>query len=170
METVFEHYVAQRLRREAPPEIRITTQERLYHLFEESPSGKAFPLRPDIVLRRNGRATEGPVIADTKWKLLCGDPSKNYGISTGDMYQMYAYQKRYAARTILLVYPRHGALASIDSAPPVYQTPGDSHIRIVFFDLDHPSESVNQLLSAATATEQTFSTLPLSAKQSQCIG
>lgn len=147
METIFERYVARRLRREAAPfDIRVTAQERSFHLFEESPRGKAFQLKPDIVLRRAGNGADGLAIADTKWKLLCDDPSVNYGIATGDMYQMYAYQKRYRAKTILLVYPLHDALGSIDSPPPFFRTPDDSDIRVVFFNLKEPEASAKTIL------------------------
>ncbi len=148
METIFERFVARWARREAAPSgIRVTAQERSFHLFEESPRGKAFQLKPDIVLRRAGNGTAGIVIADTKWKLLCDDPSVNYGIATGDMYQMYAYQKRYRAKTILLVYPLHDALGSIASAPPFFRTPDDSDVRVVFFDLKAPEASAKDILS-----------------------
>ena len=138
METIFERFVARRVRREADPfDIRVTTQERPFYLFEKSSRNKpAFKLNPDIVLRHGGNGTTELVIADTKWKLLCDDSSVNYGIATGDMYQMYAYQKRYRAKTILLVYPRHKAIDSIASSPPFFRTPDDSDIRVVFFDLN----------------------------------
>ena len=42
---------------------------------------------------------------DTKWKLLA-DNKANYGISQGDMYQMYAYQKKYSAVNVTLLYPQ----------------------------------------------------------------
>lgn len=146
MEAIFERYVARRLRRLAPPGLRVSAQERSLHLFEESSAGSAFRLQPDIVLRQSGNDTVGPIIADTKWKLLFNEPSRNYRISTGDMYQMYAYQKRYRAHSILLVYPLHDALGSIASTPPFFRTPDDSDVRIVFFDLAHPDESAHDIL------------------------
>lgn len=148
METIFERFVARRVRHEADAfNIRVTAQARSFHLFEQSPQGKAFQLKPDIVLRRAGNGADRLVIADTKWKLLCDDSSVNYGIATGDMYQMYAYQKRYRAKTILLVYPLHGDLGSIASAPPFFRTPDDSDIRVVFFDLKAPEASAKVILS-----------------------
>ena len=42
---------------------------------------------------------------DTKWKKLINDPGKNYGISQPDMYQMYAYSKKYGTSEIWLLYP-----------------------------------------------------------------
>jgi 5-methylcytosine-specific restriction enzyme subunit McrC len=154
METIFERYVARMVRRHAPANLRITTQDRSLHLFEESSKGKvkqgnAFQLKPDIVLRRAGDGADCVTIADTKWKLLCDDPSVNYGISTGDMYQMYAYQKRYRAKTILLVYPLHHDLGSIASAPPFFRTPDDSDVRIMFFNLQVPDVSAMAILATA---------------------
>ena len=148
METVFERFVARRVRREANKfNIRVTAQERSLYLFEKSSRGKeAFQLNPDIVLRRAGNDASELVIADTKWKLLCDDPSVNYGIATGDMYQMYAYQKRYRAKTILLVYPLPGDLGSIASAPPFFRTPDDSDIQIIFFNLANPNQSIQTIV------------------------
>jgi 5-methylcytosine-specific restriction enzyme subunit McrC len=42
---------------------------------------------------------------DTKWKLLSNNV-RNYGISQSDMYQMYAYSKKYNAKKIVLLYPQ----------------------------------------------------------------
>lgn len=45
------------------------------------------------------------VVLDTKWKSLCDNEAKNYGISQSDMYQMYAYSKKYQTSEIWLMYP-----------------------------------------------------------------
>lgn len=58
-----------------------------------------------MIYRGSGLSEEN-IIFDTKWKKL--DPSgrsRNYGISTADMYQMYAYAKRYKANDVWLLYP-----------------------------------------------------------------
>lgn len=60
-----------------------------------------FKLRPDIVLEKDGRT----VIIDTKWKLLNSN-KKNLGISEDDMYQMYAYGRRFSAESVTLLYPK----------------------------------------------------------------
>lgn len=62
---------------------------------------KRFKLVPDIIMKKEGET----IILDTKWKKLCNDSNKNYGISSLDMYQMYAYSKKYAANKIILIYP-----------------------------------------------------------------
>ena len=47
--------------------------------------------------------------AERTWKLLA-DNKANYGISQADMYQMYAYQKKYSAQSttqnVTLLYPQ----------------------------------------------------------------
>lgn len=45
------------------------------------------------------------MVLDAKWKSLCDNEAKNYGISQSDMYQMYAYSKKYQTSEIWLIYP-----------------------------------------------------------------
>ena len=99
MDRVFEYYVAQNLKKLLKPdECAISLQDRKHYLFENK-----FALRPDIVLRNNTK--QHTVIIDTKWKLLTNSSSSNYGISQADMYQMYAYAKKYETNDIRLLYP-----------------------------------------------------------------
>ena len=37
---------------------------------------------------------------------ILADEKANYGISQADMYQMYAYQKKYDAKNVTLLYPK----------------------------------------------------------------
>lgn len=100
MERLFESYVGRHLSRVISySDWEISLQDRGHYLFENH-----FALRPDIVLRheRSGRV----IILDTKWKLL-KDRNTNYGISQADMYQMYAYAKKYRTNEIWLIYPLH---------------------------------------------------------------
>ena len=60
-------------------------------------------LKPDIVITRKSDGAK--FIVDTKWKILF-ENKPNYGISQADMYQMYAYQKKYASENITLLYPK----------------------------------------------------------------
>ena len=100
MEQVFESYVSQQLKKVFVPDgWEVSVQDKGYYLFEEP--RRQFSLRPDIVIRKNDRV----VVLDTKWKLLCDNEAKNYGISQSDMYQMYAYSKKYQTSEIWLMYP-----------------------------------------------------------------
>lgn len=99
MDRVFEYYVARNLKKLLKlDEWTISLQDRKHYLFEDK-----FALRPDIVLRNNTK--QHTVIIDTKWKLLTNSASSNYGISQADMYQMYAYAKKYETNDIHLLYP-----------------------------------------------------------------
>lgn len=100
MEKMFESYVAQELKKVlADLNWEISTQDRGYYLFD---SPRQFALRPDIVITRDDGSQ---IILDTKWKNLVDKPGSNYGISQSDMYQMYAYSKKYLTSEIWLLYP-----------------------------------------------------------------
>ena len=104
MEKVFEAYVAKEMKKHLTPEgCIVSVQEQSYWLFDEPT--KKFALRPDIVVTmENGRK----IIMDTKWKRLSPDKN-NYGISQADLYQMYAYAKKYGTDNdtpaVWLLYP-----------------------------------------------------------------
>lgn len=100
MDKVFESYVGKTLSKMLSGTAwSVALQERKYHLFEGQ-----FALRPDIVLRNEG--TDRVIVLDTKWKVLINNPRKNYGISQADMYQIYAYAKKYQTDEIILIYPK----------------------------------------------------------------
>ena len=103
MEKVFESYIAAQLKKQLnDSEYSVSTQHTSKYLFD---TPKKFSLRPDIVIER--KSDKSVFIMDTKWKRLNNDPAANYGISQADMYQMYAYQKKYGenAKNVTLLYP-----------------------------------------------------------------
>lgn len=109
MEKVYESYVAQQIKKVFSPEgWEVLVQHEGCWLFKEASAEntkKIFRLRPDIVLKRKNIT----VIMDTKWKRLVSNRSKNYGITSSDMYQMYAYAKKYTKGTMVpevwILYP-----------------------------------------------------------------
>ena len=103
MESLFESYIATLLRRNLDASVfAVSAQDRSYHLFEEPKA--VFQMKPDIVI--TNKVQDTVFIMDTKWKLL-SEEKANYGISQADMYQMYAYQKKYDnARNVTLLYPK----------------------------------------------------------------
>ena len=123
-------------------------------LFDEAPwEGGAFQLKPDIVIRRERKVL---AVADTKWKLLCDEPKKKFEMTQADMYQMYAYQKRYGAPRALLIYPAHDNLGSLVDAPPAFLTPGDAEVRAMFWNLEETAEaesSAGRVFKAASPLE-----------------
>ncbi len=102
METLFESYIATLLKKELGNKgFSVSAQDRQYHLFDEP--DKKFLMRPDIVI--TNKEDNSVFVIDTKWKML-SDSKHNYGISQADMYQMYAYQKKYSAINVTLLYPK----------------------------------------------------------------
>lgn len=100
METLFESYVAARLKKALRGmEYSLSVQDRSFHLFDEP---RKFLLKPDIVIRH--KSLKKNFVMDTKWKVLADD-KVNYGISQADMYQMYAYQNKYRSESVTLLYP-----------------------------------------------------------------
>lgn len=100
METLFESYIAAELKNMfGHSGYTLSTQDKTYHLFDEP---KKFLMKPDIVIK--SKTLDQVFVMDTKWKVL-SDVKANYGISQADMYQMYAYQKKYSSVNVTLLYP-----------------------------------------------------------------
>ncbi len=144
MEKVFESYVAQKVSKIFRPEgFDVSLQDSGYYLFDEP---KQFKLRPDIVITAaNGQKT----ILDTKWKRLIDNPRVNFGISQGDMYQMYAYSKKYSTATyapeVWLLYPVNEKMRDQNR---IQFTSNDGVIVHLFFvDLANVDNSIGLLLS-----------------------
>ena len=138
METLFESYIAVQLQKVlGTTNFRVSAQDKTYHLFT-LPS-KKFLMKPDIVVYR--KSDKEVFVCDTKWKLLA-DEKANYGISQADMYQMYAYQKKYGARNITLLYPLTDRVAN----NRIEYNSGDGvTVRVRFIDLLDPKHSLSAI-------------------------
>lgn len=150
MEKLFEAYVAHVVRKYASPEgWRVSAQEHGKCLFSCQGADR-FILKPDIVLRKDDQI----IIADTKWKRLNRDEC-HAGVSQSDMYQMYAYGKRYAesgeegakqkARAVHLIYPRREEVVGNE-----YSDNKGLCVKIDLFDFDKPGGD------SRVSTEQRF--------------
>lgn len=137
MEKVFESYVAAKFRRHLGDGVSLRTQDSRYSLFD-SPT-RAFALRPDIVLEFSGHT----VVLDTKWKLL-SDNTRNSGISQSDMYQMYAYSKKYDADGIVLLYPHSDNVSRSEFR---YASDDNVNVDISFIDLRNADNSIANLIA-----------------------
>lgn len=146
MERVYERYVAQQMKKVACSDgWEVSTQDKGYYLFVEP--RKQFSLRPDIVLKRKGRI----VIMDTKWKSLVNNDRKNYGISQEDMYQMYAYSKKYGTSEIWLLYPLNDEMRG---HPDISFDSGDGTTVYVFFvDVANIEDSLIELKQKLEETQ-----------------
>lgn len=151
MEKVYESYVARNMVNEyADLDWDISLQDQSYYLFTEE-KRNMFSLRPDIVIRTNKHTH----ILDTKWKMLNNDPSVNYGISQADMYQMFAYSKKYETKYIWVLYPITEQMKN--HKPIVFKSGKDTEVRIIFIDVDKIHESLenikNQILEKEKISE-----------------
>ena len=135
MERIFEDYIGSLMKTYADGH-EIKTQDKSYYLVSNHKNKEKFGLKPDIVATNT--ATNNRIIFDTKWKLL--DDSKergNYNISQSDMYQLYAYGKKYASSEkgdpgLVLIYPSNPNFQnSLDEF--IYE--GELILNVIPFDL-----------------------------------
>lgn len=137
MNALFESYVGNFIKKKLPGTI-LQHQEK--YLIEKPIE---FRLKPDIFL-------EGKFIADTKWKIIRQDikeSEKKYKISQADLYQLYAYGKKYERDKLYLIYPK------IDGAKQElmkFKYEKDMQLEILYFNLENDSnndEVIKNLLS-----------------------
>ena len=139
MEKVFESYVAQQMKK-AYSDLpwTIDVQDKGYYLFDNP---EKFSLRPDIVITR--RDDESRIILDTKWKRLIDNPWKNYGISQMDMYQMYAYAKKYQTGDVWLLYPVTAEMRNHENI--TFESNDNVHVHVFFVDVAEIENSLECL-------------------------
>lgn len=138
METVYESYIARQMQKAFCPDgWAVSVQDKKHCLFTEP--RKQFALRPDIVLTREHRI----IVMDTKWKRLSNDENRNYGISQRDMYQMYAYSKKYGTSEIWLLYPTNSEMKYHQDI--CFNSGDGTKVSVYFTDVEHIEESVQKL-------------------------
>ena len=134
MNQVFESYVSVKLKKLLPG-WHVNTQVRGRALVEKHLGKKFFNLIPDLELCQG----QERVIGDIKWKLLDqNDRKNNYGISQADIYQLFAYSRKYLAtqrqRKVILIYPRTDSF-NIPLRPFWYQE-NEEVLYVLPYDLD----------------------------------
>lgn len=142
MEKLYEAYVAKYAKKVFGEKgYTVHTQYKSEHLFEEP---NRFLLKPDIVLKKD----KNTIVMDTKWKRLINNESKNYGISQADMYQMYAYSKKYESDDVWLLYPQTEDLRFDNKEKAVYQefkVESGAKIHVFFIDLQKVEDSLKSI-------------------------
>lgn len=145
MEKVFESYVAQNMKKVfGRAGWNVSAQDKGHYLFNtlNGETHRKFALRPDLVVTRDD---DSVVILDTKWKNLINDRRANYGISQADMYQMYAYSKKYNTSEIWLLYPVNDAMHNVG---PIKFDSGDGvTVSLYFVDVANIETNMEELLS-----------------------
>ena len=126
MNLVFESYVAYHLKKQYINR-KIKLQDRQHKLIE---SHSLFQLKPDIVIDDN-------VVLDTKWKLINSNENK-FGLTQSDLYQMYAYGKKYNTTDVYLIYPKSKNFIVSKDIPFKYDDSLNLHI--LCFDCLNPTK------------------------------
>lgn len=104
MNQLFESYVGAVAKRVFGKEgLEVSLQGPKRHLARVASGSPVFELKPDIVARGQ---TGIAFIIDTKWKRLKEQVYRE-GVTSTDVYQMYAYSTQYASPDVLLLYPHH---------------------------------------------------------------
>jgi 5-methylcytosine-specific restriction enzyme subunit McrC len=67
----------------------------------ESEGAGVLRLEPDILVEAAGKR----LVMDTKWKLLAPGKRGRGGVAEADLYQLYAYTRRYGCTRSVLLYP-----------------------------------------------------------------
>ncbi len=144
MEKVFESYVTQQLRKTLSDlDWEFSSQDKGYYLFD---TPRRFELRPDIVIRKQDGSR---IVLDAKWKSLVNQPKKNYGISQADMYQMYAYSKKYAQSNpvkspdVWLLYPVNSDMRNHKNIS--FSSRDGVNVHLFFVDVANVSDSMSDL-------------------------
>jgi 5-methylcytosine-specific restriction enzyme subunit McrC len=106
MNHVFERFIGGFLRIRVMPSLpgyRLFSMSRkkVQHLMSCNGRG-VLPLKPDLLIE----APDGKnrLVLDTKWKRLSNEGSRG-GVTTNDLYQLFAYTRRYGCVRSLLLYP-----------------------------------------------------------------
>ena len=151
MEKVYEAYVSKCVKQIFANDYYVHTQYGSKYLFEDDKKNKHFMLKPDIVLDPQDQSTK--IIMDTKWKRLINDNRKNYGISQGDMYQMFAYSKKYNSKHVWLLYPKTDDFSQ--DMIPTYNDNMENNetlVHVFFIDVENISASLGRLKDSIRKT------------------
>ncbi|KIM06112.1 MAG: hypothetical protein KN64_01045 [Sulfurovum sp. AS07-7] len=120
MNLLFESYIGHYLKKKG---FDVSLQDSGKHLVENP---RKFALRPDIVIKRKEN-NKKVIIADTKWKII----KEEKDISQSDMYQLYAYGKKYDNNHLYLIYPKDDENPSKLS----YKYEDGLTLKVYYFDL-----------------------------------
>ena len=139
MEEIYEDFVTHSFRRHQD-QFTVTAQRPQRHMAKID-SESAFRTKPDIsLLDRNDRVK---FILDAKWKHLDGQGySARHDVGQGDLYQLYAYGKRYRCKKVVLVYPRSGQFTT----EMTYRFFDGLKLICLPFDLTDPKNSVSKAI------------------------
>lgn len=160
MERIFEDYIGYLMKTYADGH-EIKTQDKSYYLVSNHKGKDKFRLKPDIIATNTKEHDQ--IIFDTKWKLLDESKEKNnYNITQSDMYQLYAYGKKYDLGNSFIKEPK---LVLLYPSNPNFKKPLDKFIyegelvlSVIPFDLkkslskNEEKEAIINILKATSAS------------------
>ncbi len=139
MEDVFEDFVAASFRRHQR-RFSVYLQGPPNHLVWDEQGRPTFAMKPDISLMERDDVR---FILDTKWKRVNGDSNdRKHGIRQDDMYQLFAYGKKYGCKQVTLIYPKTNAFRF----PIHYKFDENLSLSCFPFDVTKPEDSVKDIL------------------------
>ena len=139
MNDLFEKYVARVLDKQLATMFKLKEQAASHSLVDSHNDRKLFRLKPDLLVKRGKEAI---AVLDCKWKLLdqnknhaAGTEEKIYGLSQGDMYQLYTYGQKYLKGdgAVYLIYPFH---QKFSQALPVFHFDENLKLFVIPFDME----------------------------------
>lgn len=149
MNIVFERYIAALIHKKIKVlkglPLKVYPQAKAHHRYlMQGPQGPVLQLKPDLLLEWQGQN----LILDTKWKHL--KQGRRQGVSPADLYQMYAYNRRYGCQTSFLIYPETPGIQPILYTALNAQAEADSQVGIRTVNLYQPLQTqeadlINQL-------------------------
>lgn len=139
MEEIYEDFVTSCFRR-YQGEYKVRAQGPQRRLTADP---DAFTMKPDITLQESGKSR---FILDAKWKRLKSraEDGEKRGIVQADVYQLYAYGRRYGCHTVALVYPRTEGF----DEPVRFVFHDDLKLLCLPFDVSNPDQSVADCVDA----------------------
>lgn len=148
MNELFESYVGVIARRVFDAQgLTVSLQGPKRHLARHHNGNPAFELRPDIVASHAGQTA---FIIDTKWKRLKEDAYRE-GITSADVYQMFAYATQYSSPDVVLLFPHHVKLGNWKPKRAEYWLNG----------VRESGDSPLQRISVSTIDLRNLNTVPL---------
>ncbi len=153
MERIFEDYIGTGFKKHYTS-AEIILQEKKKALVDKHIGSPKFKLKPDIVL-----VSKENMVLDTKWKIIDQNkPRKNYLISSSDMYQLFAYGKKYKSEKItcpqlVLLYPKQELFIE-----PLDDFHYDDNLNLTVLPVDLNctlSETITKLIALMSTTSNT---------------
>ncbi len=148
MEKLFEAYVAQQVKRALSDKWVIRAQEGSRHLYDRPRKGL---LKPDIICRSK-IVSNSIAVLDTKWKRI----KASSDIAQSDLYQMYAYNKKFEAFETVLIYPASKDAPAGNEPFARYEAADNASLTIFLYDLSSQTaedESLARLKAILEAPE-----------------